>query len=155
MGYYDNALAHSSGPWKKHKYTQKIGEGANAVYRYAKKAIGAGYKREAEKQKEQSEWESGIAGYYKREADIQKEWGPNEFIENPAEKASAYAKSAEYHGRKSAEAQNIYNKSLLGMTEKTVAKGRKAIDNLFKSETTITITSNLMPAGTKKIIKKK
>ena len=30
-------LYHSSGPWKKHKYFQKIGEGANAVYRYAKK----------------------------------------------------------------------------------------------------------------------
>lgn len=30
-------LCHSSGPWKKHKYFQKIGEGANAVYRYAKK----------------------------------------------------------------------------------------------------------------------
>lgn len=29
-------LCHSSGPWKKHKYFQKIGEGANAVYRYAK-----------------------------------------------------------------------------------------------------------------------
>lgn len=42
MGYFDEAienrtLAHSSGPWKKHKYFQKIGEGANAVYRYAKK----------------------------------------------------------------------------------------------------------------------
>lgn len=31
-------LCHSSGPWKKHKYFQKIGEGANAVYKYAKKA---------------------------------------------------------------------------------------------------------------------
>ena len=29
-------LCHSSGPWKKHKYFQKIGEGANAVYKYAK-----------------------------------------------------------------------------------------------------------------------
>lgn len=29
-------LCHSSGPWKKHKYFQKIGDGANAVYRYAK-----------------------------------------------------------------------------------------------------------------------
>lgn len=31
-------LCHSSGPWKKHKYFQKIGEGANAVYRYTKQA---------------------------------------------------------------------------------------------------------------------
>lgn len=29
-------LCHSSGPWKNHKYFQKIGEGANAVYKYAK-----------------------------------------------------------------------------------------------------------------------
>lgn len=36
MGWYDNALEHSSGPWKKHKYIQKIGEGAAAKYRYAK-----------------------------------------------------------------------------------------------------------------------
>ena len=36
-------LCHSSGPWKKHKYFQKIGEGANAVYKYAKdKAKAAG-----------------------------------------------------------------------------------------------------------------
>lgn len=33
-------LCHSSGPWKKHKYFQKIGEGANAVYRYAKDNVG-------------------------------------------------------------------------------------------------------------------
>ena len=36
-------LCHSSGPWKKHKYFQKIGEGANAVYKYAKKAAGYAY----------------------------------------------------------------------------------------------------------------
>ena len=30
-------LCHSSGPWKKHKYFQKIGEGADAVYKYVKK----------------------------------------------------------------------------------------------------------------------
>ena len=29
-------LCHSSGPWKKHKYFKKIGEGANADYKYAK-----------------------------------------------------------------------------------------------------------------------
>lgn len=45
MGYFDdakaareeeNSLEHSSGAWKKHKYIQKIGEGANAKYKYAK-----------------------------------------------------------------------------------------------------------------------
>lgn len=28
-------VVHSSGPWKKHKYLKKIGDGANAVYQYA------------------------------------------------------------------------------------------------------------------------
>lgn len=28
-------VIHSSGPWKKHKYLKKIGDGANAVYQYA------------------------------------------------------------------------------------------------------------------------
>ncbi len=37
----------SSGPWKKHKYFKKIGEGANAVYKYAKQVKGAAdYARE-------------------------------------------------------------------------------------------------------------
>lgn len=36
-------LCHSSGPWKKHKYFQKIGEGANAVYKYARKNITGSY----------------------------------------------------------------------------------------------------------------
>lgn len=42
-------LCHSSGPWKKHKYFQKIGEGANAVYRYAKKKAGYAYGSEYRK----------------------------------------------------------------------------------------------------------
>jgi hypothetical protein len=36
----------------------------------------------------------------------------------------------------------------------TISKGQKALSNLFKSKTTVTVTSNLMPAGTKKTIKK-
>ena len=34
--YGSDSLEHSSGPWKKHKYVQKIGEGAKAKYKYAK-----------------------------------------------------------------------------------------------------------------------
>lgn len=40
-------LCHSSGPWKKHKYFQKIGEGANAVYKYAKDKADAKIQGEA------------------------------------------------------------------------------------------------------------
>lgn len=42
----------SKGPWKKHKYFQKIGEGANAVYRYAKKKVGYAYGSEYKKEAE-------------------------------------------------------------------------------------------------------
>lgn len=42
-------LAHSSGPWKKHKYFQKIGEGANAVYKYANNKLAANRKKFYEK----------------------------------------------------------------------------------------------------------
>lgn len=31
----DRYIAHSTGPWKKHKYLKKIGDGANATYVYA------------------------------------------------------------------------------------------------------------------------
>lgn len=48
-----------------------------------------------------------------------------------------------------------HNKSVKGISENVAAKGREALSNLFKSKTTVTVTSNLMPAGTKKVIKKK
>ena len=45
MGYFynredvDESLEHSSGPWKKHKYISKKGEGKNARYYYSTKGI--------------------------------------------------------------------------------------------------------------------
>lgn len=36
LQYTNDTLCHSSGPWKNHKYIKKIGEGANAVYKYVK-----------------------------------------------------------------------------------------------------------------------
>lgn len=48
-------LCHSSGPWKKHKYFKKIGEGANAVYKYARdKVSDAAY--EAENAIDDAKW---------------------------------------------------------------------------------------------------
>ena len=154
-------LCHSSGPWKKHKYFQKIGEGANAVYRYSKKA--AGKVVDAAKNPDKA-----ITGsYYKNRADWEKESSDVEasFVNSTNPNISAWgrndsAKNAERHGRKAAEAQyNYYNKSLFGKTEKTVkqsiSRGQKLIDKLLHPETKITITSNLMPAGTKKTYYKK
>lgn len=89
MGYFDdakasreeeNTLEHSSGAWKKHKYIQKIGEGASAVYKYSKKNItGSYYKDEAEKEEarrdqaeRQRDFETNGYKYYK---DLEKEYG--------------------------------------------------------------------------------
>jgi hypothetical protein len=71
-------LSHSSGPWKKHKYFKKIGEGANAVYKYAKNAAndvtGGSYKKEYNKQKELAD----RAEYYQKTAqnavDVEKQF---------------------------------------------------------------------------------
>lgn len=39
LQYTNDTLCHSSGPWKEHKYIKKIGEGANAVYKYTKDKV--------------------------------------------------------------------------------------------------------------------
>lgn len=151
-------LCHSSGPWKKHKYFQKIGEGANAVYKYSKKAItGSDYKEEADKQKRESEFYSEKTKELQGEID---KYGPNANRGGTLTSGirDARAKDAAYAGRKAAEAEsNYYNKSLFGKTEKTakqtVAKGEKILKEFFSSKTTVTVTSNLMLSGTKKTVK--
>lgn len=81
-------LCHSSGPWKKHKYFKKIGEGANAVYKYAKDAATSA---------------KIDADYYGMKA--------GEKIEDAAkaakEKADNLAFDAEYYTEKGA--KNVYN----------------------------------------------
>lgn len=62
-GWFDDHLEHSSGPWKKHKYFEKIGEGANAVYRYAKDAA----KKVGDKAQDMA-WDAEIAAYNASEA---------------------------------------------------------------------------------------
>lgn len=152
-------LCHSSGPWKKHKYFQKIGEGANAVYKYSKKAA----EKVADAAKNPDKAITG--SYYKSRADWEKESSDVEgsFVNSTNPNISDWgrndgAKNAERHGRKAAEAEaNYYNKSLFGKTEKTakstVAKGEQILKNMFKTKTTVTVTSNLMPPGTKKTVK--
>lgn len=141
-------LCHSSGPWKKHKYFQKIGEGANAVYKYSKKAItGSDYKKEAKDEKERSEYANELAGHAPkaimvgRDVDNVKKDGSADFKFTSPDQ---WADSAAYHGRKAAEAEsNYYNKSLFGKTEKTakktVAKGEKLLKEFFGSKVTETI----------------
>ena len=56
------------------------------------------------------------------------------------------------------EAKREYANTPLGKLESTINKGQDTIKKLlsnFKTTETVTITSNLYPAGTKKVIKKK
>ena len=127
MGYFYNredveeSLEHSSGCWKTHKYIQKIGEGAKAKYKYAKeKVTGESYKKEAMEQKIKS--------------DISKETGDNN--------------GAAYHGRKASEAMNNYSKkSVRGISETTVNKGKNFLNNFFKSTTKVTVETDTVPKG--------
>lgn len=141
-------LCHSSGPWKKHKYFQKIGEGANAVYKYAKNAdktiTGSAYKKEAKDEEERSEYANELAGHAPkaimvgRDVDNVKKNGSADFAFKSPDQ---WADSAAYHGRKAAEAKsNYYNKSLFGKVEKTarssVARGQRLIDEILHPKTT-------------------
>lgn len=152
MGYFDdakaareeeNSLEHSSGPWKKHKYIQKIGEGAKAVYKYSKKT--GGKVVDAIKNPDKS-----ITGsYYKDQADmenmkseVESSWVNSKSV--TPEMSNRYAKNAEIHGRKAAEAESNYaTKSLKGISETTVKKGKNFLNNFFKSTTKVTTSSNL------------
>lgn len=145
-------LCHSSGPWKKHKYFQKIGEGANAVYKYAKKNItGSDYKKEAKDEKQRSEYANDLAGSATKNLmvgrnvdDVKTASNGNQSADFTFRSSQNWADSAAYHGRKAAEAQSNYNKSLFGNTEKTakktVAKGEKILKDFFKSKVTKTVT---------------
>ena len=121
MGYFDdakasreeeNTLEHSSGPWKKHKYIQKIGEGANAVYKYAKNAdktiTGSAYKKEAKDEKERAEYANELAGKgtkdYNYGANVDNV--KNGAAERKFKTGQQWADSAAYHGRKAAEAES-------------------------------------------------
>ena len=152
----------SSGPWKKHKYFQKIGEGANAVYRYTKQAggkvknavdnadhdiTGSAYKKEAEDEKRRSEYANELAGTgtkdlkVGRDVDNVKNGPYGQYANFKFTSSQNWADSAQYHGRKAAEAQsNYYNKSLAGKAEKTAKNVVNKAKNKFKTTTTETVT---------------
>lgn len=152
MGYFDdakasreeeNTLEHSSGAWKKHKYIQKIGEGANAVYKYSKKA--ADKVTYAAKHPHES-----ITG---RDMKLAKEYwelnseanGANAQLKNAtdAERNASYRR-AERAGRMAAlEEREYYTKSLAGKSKATVEKGKALIKDFFTPKTKVTVSSNL------------
>ena len=173
--YTNDTLCHSSGPWKHHKYIQKIGEGANAIYKYH--VTGEGYKEEAAKAAEESEEylkksskaakegynstlksieyrdaartaaENGrydkqhYSSYPKLAAKDAKDFLRYSNKKQDADRASEYNSHMHqiYSDRsdrakdKEAKANNDYKtKSLAGIAEATIEKGKNFISKLFK-----------------------
>lgn len=69
MGEY--YIAHSSDPWKKHKYLKKIGEGANAIYQYAYNAAGGKEKNALNKANKRYESNVKDKSEYNKKADAE------------------------------------------------------------------------------------
>lgn len=134
-------LCHSSGPWKKHKYFQKIGEGANAVYRYSKQKV----KEAADK--------SGLST--KAEIEKNKDWAKMDNYNSSEDyigenRKRYYSEQAKGERRTAYELQKKYNKTPLGKAESTAEKakaiakekvdrGQKLIDKLLHPETKVTV----------------
>lgn len=154
-------LCHSSGPWKKHKYFQKIGEGANAVYKYAKKGAsdtvgkltGSYYDKEAEKYEKDAEFYGDQASKHFTNAtkDADRKRTPQEdaryedywrkekdLMVRSMRKETAADMAARRAIRKSA---NAPLKSLKGETAKSVvSKGGKILKDFFTPKVTETVT---------------
>lgn len=169
-------LCHSSGPWKKHKYFQKIGEGANAVYKYAKNDAVDDSKDFYKKHVTGDEYK-GRELAAKENAKYDQHLAENAAKEGRTEAANRGLKESERYGRMAAKAEHdYYTKSLKGISENaagnvkrsvgnaghtvrsvandSVSRGQRLIDSILHPKTTVSVTSNLMPAGTKKTIKK-
>lgn len=109
-------LCHSSGPWKKHKYFQKIGEGANAVYKYARKNITGSYYKDRVLDKDEESMED-LDKMDEGTRNGDKEW-------NYRMDSRGYQKYAhDVKARDEAE-KAYYNRSLAGKIEKNVAKAK-------------------------------
>lgn len=128
-------LAHSAKgtSWRKKsaKYINRIWKNGKWVYEY--KITGKGYKKDAIQSRARSQLSSEQA----KKA-------------TSANAKNSLAKAASRYGSNSVRAMNnYYTKSLAGAIE----RGMEIIEGLLKPTVTVTRTSNLMPARTKKRIK--
>lgn len=128
-------LAHSAKgtSWRKKsaKYINRIWKNGRWVYEY--KITGKGYKKDAIQSRARSQLSSEQA----KKA-------------TSANAKNSLAKAASRYGSNSERAMNnYYTKSLAGSIE----RGMQIIEGLLKPTVTVTSTSNLMPAKTKKRIK--
>lgn len=109
-------LCHSSGPWKKHKYFQKIGEGASAVYKYAKKNVTGSYYKDRYLQKDEDTLED------LEKMDEGNKTGDREW--NYRMDSRGYQKYAHDEKARDAAEKNYYTKSLFGKIESKRHGGR-------------------------------
>lgn len=131
--------------WKKKgaKYLSRVWKNGKWVYEY--KITGNGYLRDAK-------------NYQKRLSNTGK--AANKAVQtNDKNLYKAVQKQSNYYVDKQMAAEDNYRtKSFSGIADSVIESGKSAIDSILdalKPQETITISSNLYPAGTKKVIKKK
>ncbi len=139
------------GQKKVHKYLSRYYKNGKWFYRY--KVTGQGYKEDAKRYKEEHDMYVGTAREAQDQANGKKERTIKSY--DPQHVANTFAAGSSYYGRKAAESEAGYKKSLKGKTESAIAKGQAKIDKILHPVEKVIITSNLMPAGTKKTVKKK
>lgn len=137
-GYLEHSAAGTTWKKKAAKYLSRVWKNGRWVYEY--KITGKGYLRDAKSFQKRIN-RSGIAANKARS-------------ENNESKYKAADKMASYYVEKKIIAENDYSKSLAGKIERGQEVIRDILDSL-KPQTTVRITSNLMPANTEKVYKKK
>ncbi len=148
-----NYLEHSAKgtSWRKKgaKYLSRVWKNGRWVYEY--KITGKGYKRDANKYYKAEKQFRSISNNRKSEADNLR--NKNVYKADILDKASdSYTRKASNAQKKAIKANaNYVNSSIVGRGERIISK---LLDSL-KPQTTVRITSNLMPANTEKVYKKK
>lgn len=151
-GYLEHSAKGTTWKKKAAKYLSRVWKNGHWVYAY--KLTGLGYKSQEREARNNSKQSSNAAKYYKSRSNVKFTNG-----KTGSQRYHEESRKAESYGRKAAQAAYDYKtKSLAGVTESTIKKGKKAISKLLdslKPQTTVRITSNLMPANTEKVYKKK
>lgn len=158
----NDELEHSSGPWKKHKYISKVGEGAKAVYKYARKNVTGNYYKDRYLQKDEDALEdlekmdegnkTGDRDWnYRMDSRGYQKYAHDEKSRDAAEK-NYYTKSlfgkieSKRHGGRTDMLDSLQLKTQKAAKEKrikdikdSVSRGQEKINKLFKSETKVTV----------------
>lgn len=137
-------LCHSSGPWKKHKYFKKIGEGKNAVYKYARnavdtihdKAIDAELDQIPDKIKDKAEDIAWNVDYDARQLAQEAKWKAEDAKEAIDEKTGQAAKDRWYKAEREAQsARNVRNDTYFHNAKSEGAKSwNRIVDQSVKDK---------------------